>query len=116
VAITILPQPISPNLPPASRIRMFAFTFTGSYAAPGEVLTATNLGMTLFYSVQLTGSPIAYMPIMVPTTPAAQDGSFSTFSVGWVDMTPAGACVQVANGAYPGAITGGFVYAYVHGR
>ena len=116
MAVTILANPVAPNLPPATRIRTFQLTFTGTYTAPGELLTATNLGMTLLYGVQLTGSPIAFMPIMIPISPAAQDGSFPTFNVGFVDMSQAGACVQLANGAYPAPITGGYVYMSIRGR
>lgn len=116
MAVTILANPVAPNIPPVTRMRMFQLTFTGSYTAPGESITAVNLGMSVLYGVQLTGSPVAFMPMMIPTTPAAADGAFTVFTVGWTDQTPAGACIQLANGAYPGAITGGFVYALVTGR
>lgn len=116
MAVTILAQPISPILPPATRMRTFQLTFSGTYAAPGETITAANLGMSLFYNVQATESITAYFANVIPTTPSAQDGAFATFTLQFEDGTQAGAVVQLANGAYPAPITGGVLYLLALGR
>lgn len=116
MAVTILASPLQQQIPPVTRIRNFQLVFSGTYAANGEAITAANLGMSRIFTVQITASPIAYFPSMVPTTPNAADGSFATFNVAWNDGTAAGAVAELANGAYPAAISSGWVYATIMGR
>lgn len=115
MAVTIVRNPASVQLPPVTRMNTYQLVFSGSYSTGGEAVSAANLGMTVISQVQASESPIAYAPNILPVSPQA-DGSFTIFSITWEDGTGAGAVVQLAAGAYPAPITGGFLYLLVLGR
>lgn len=116
MAVSILPV-IKSMVAPHGSMTSFQLTFSGSYVnGTGEVLTAANFGMTVFYDVSTQEGFMGYK-IQPIHTGVAANGMLTGFALRIEDNAAgAGAFQELASGAYPGGITGGFCYLFAHGR